>query len=244
MFILVSWHTLWIGYGASTFIFPSRRRGTLFLLRAQMNTFSSTIHQKYLNLCLTLCYFAKVIPELKKNKNKEFSCVMMFIIRPNSTLKFQFIFGFWAIFSVLNFENFWFYICVVVVRLLVLRHKWLQITTYLMLMNEKLESKDHQIYSKTLKKICKKSQSHKKTIFWSTFSIYMVQTFLKILWWQLLVPHSECFLISSATLSCKTWNVSTFSIVYYNTNTFFLRCFWLKHWSVQFINQGFKCFWA
>ena len=179
-----------------------------------------------------------------KNKNKEFSCVMMFIMRPNSTLKFQFIFGFWAIFSLLNFENFWFYICVVVVRLLVLRHKWLQITTYLMLMNEKLESKDHQIYSKTLKKICKKSKSHKKTIFWSTFSIYMVQTFLKILWWQLLVPHSECFLISSATLSCKTWNVSTFSIVYYNTNTFFLRSFWLKHWSVQFINQGFKCFWA
>ena len=111
----------------------------------------------------------------------------------------------------------------------------------LMLMNEKLESKDHQIYSKTLKKICKKSQSHKKTIFWSTFSIYVVQTFLKILWWQLLVPHSERFLISSATLS---WNISTFSIVYYNTNTFFLRSFWLKHWSVQFINQGFKCFWA
>ena len=69
---------------------------------------------------------------IAKNTNKEFSYVMMFrLMRPSSTLKFQFVFGFyeylWAIFSLLNFENFWFYIWVVVVYLwlLILRHKWL-----------------------------------------------------------------------------------------------------------------------
>ena len=45
---------------------------------------------------------------------------------PSSTLKFQFVFGFsgclWVIFSLLNFENFWFYIVVVVVWVLIIRH--------------------------------------------------------------------------------------------------------------------------
>ena len=45
-------------------------------------------------------------------------------------------------------------------------------------MNKKIECKDHQIYSKIMRKICKKDvysqfrQSHKKFIFWSTFSVY------------------------------------------------------------------------
>ena len=52
--------------------------------------------------------------------------------------------------------------------------------------------------------------------------IYMVQTFLKILWRWILVPRSERH-VSSALLS-KTWNISSLSIiVYYNTNSFFLR---------------------
>ena len=45
---------------------------------------------------------------------------MPLIIRPISTLKFQFIFGFseclWAIFSLSSFEKFWFYVCVVLYK--------------------------------------------------------------------------------------------------------------------------------
>ena len=55
----------------------------------------------------------------------------------------------------LNLENFWFYIWVAVLWLnsitkMTLRH------LLLMPMNEILECKDHQIYSKMLRKICKK----------------------------------------------------------------------------------------
>ena len=57
-------------------------------------------------------------------------------------------------------------------------------------------------------------------------SFLMVKTFLKILWWQFLVPSSEHLLGSSATLLCMTQNILTLSmLVYYNTNSFFLRCF-------------------
>ena len=71
-------------------------------------------------------------------------------MRPSSTLKFQFVFGvsecLWEIFSLLHFENFWFYIWVVVVYLwlLILWHKWLHVTSYPMPMNKKPEYKDHQ----------------------------------------------------------------------------------------------------
>ena len=124
-----------------------------------------------------------------------------------------------------------------------------------MLMNKKLESKNHQIYSKMLRKVCKKEvssqfhQDHKEFIFWSTFFMYMVPTFLKVIWWRFFVPCSEPFLISSATLSCKTWNISTFSmLVYYNTNSFFsekllttnsLVC--SVHYSAQFIHDFQIC---
>ena len=51
-----------------------------------------------------------------KNTNKEFSCVMVLIVRPSSILKFQFVFGLneclWALFSLLNFKKFLFYIWV------------------------------------------------------------------------------------------------------------------------------------
>ena len=72
----------------------------------------------------------------------------------------------------------------------------------------------------------------------------MVLTFLKILWWGFFVPRSERLFTSSATLSCKTRNISTFSmLVYYNTNGFFLRSSSLMHWSVHFvISEDFKVF--
>ena len=56
---------------------------------------------------------------IEKNSNKEFNCVMVFIIRPSSTFKFQFVFGFnecvWETFSLLSFKNFSFYIWIVVI---------------------------------------------------------------------------------------------------------------------------------
>ena len=142
-----------------------------------------------------------------KNPNKEFSCVMVFIMRPSST--FQFTFGFneflWAIFSLdyQIWENFWFCIWVMLVWILILRHKWLRVTSYAMSMDKNLECKDHQIYSKmSVKNYLQKgtlisilSESYKKFIFWSTFSVYIVQTFLKIIWWQFLPPRSERLLI-------------------------------------------------
>ena len=175
-------------------------------------------------------------------------------MRPSCTLKFQFVFGFnqslWGIFSLLNFENVWFYIWVLVVWFLILRQKWLQVTSYPCRWIKKIECKDHRIYPKMLRKIFQNEvysqfHSHKTFIFWSTFSIYMVQTFPKSLWWWFLVPRSEPLSISSTTLSsCITW---TFSMLV-GINNFFLRSFSLMcclvAWSVQFINQGFKCFLA
>ena len=51
-----------------------------------------------------------------------------------------------------------------------------------------------------------------KLIFISTFSIYTVQKPFQKLLVILLVPCSERLLISSATLSCKACNDSTFSM--------------------------------
>ena len=48
-----------------------------------------------------------------------------------------------------------------------------------------------------------------------------IKTFLKTLWWRFLVPRSEHLLVSSATLSCKTQDILTLSMlvhICYNTN--------------------------
>ena len=75
---------------------------------------------------------------------------------------------------------------------------------------------------------------------------YMAKTFLKIFWWRFLVPRSEHHLVNSASYRVRHkifWTLSM--LVYYNTNSFFLRSFSLMNWllvcSIQFINnQGFK----
>ena len=124
-------------------------------------------------------------------------------------------------------ENFWFYIWVVAL--------WLNFTTQITLrllllvpMNKILDCKDHQIYSKILRKICiyvkRKSNVSFRVIKNSSFDqrFLMVKTFLKIIWWQFLVPYSEYLLVSTATLLCMTQNILTLSVlVYYNTNSFF-----------------------
>ena len=51
----------------------------------------------------------------------------------------------------------------------------------------------------------------------------MVKTFLKILWWRFLVPRSNCLLVSSTTLSCKTQNIVTLSMLVLIQIAFFLR---------------------
>ena len=75
-------------------------------------------------------------------------------------LLFQFVFGFnqclWAIFSILSFKKIKFYIWVLVVWLLILRHKWLYVILIPMPINKKTERKDHQIYFRMSRKIFKK----------------------------------------------------------------------------------------
>ena len=108
-------------------------------------------------LCQGCCWVGK-------NTNKEFSCCCFFflliIIRPSSTFNFWSVFGFneylSGILSLMNVESFWFHVWVVVARLLILQHKWPQVTFWPMSKNKKLEFKDHQIHFKMLRKILKK----------------------------------------------------------------------------------------
>ena len=117
-----------------------------------------------------------------------------------------------------------------------------------MLMNKNLECRDQNIYLEMLRKICTEGvkfqfyQSHKKLIFWSTFAIYMVQTLLKIL----RVTISFTLLRTSrANLSCKTWNISSFSLlVNYNLITqiaffwqgFYYFCTGLFSWLIKVLS--------
>ena len=128
-------------------------------------------------------------------------------------------------------EYFWFYIWVAVVWILILRHKWLRVTSYPVPMNKKLTANT----SKYIPKFWERSERRKSDLdfirdIWSTFSIYMLQTFLKTLSWQFFVSRSERLFISSAILSCKICNLSTFSmLVCYNAKSFSLRSFSLMH---------------
>ena len=113
VFICFSWRSLRICYGARCvhFIVLSGRRGTLFFLRAQITESTAYLSKKFKPF-LTSITMPKLLlnSELKKNIKKEFSCVMVFLMRPRSIFKFEFVFGWneclWAIFSLLSFENF------------------------------------------------------------------------------------------------------------------------------------------
>ena len=132
----------------------------------------------------------------------------------------------------LNLENFLFYIWVVVLWLnFTTQITWRDFTSHLLLMsmNKILDCKDHEIYSKMLRKICTyvKGKSNisffviKNPVFDQCF--LMVKTFLKIHRWRFLAPHSEHLIVSSVTLSCMKQNILTLSmLVYYNTNSLFL----------------------
>ena len=140
---------------------------------------------------------------------------MVLVIWPSITLKFQFVYSFnqclRAIFS-LNLGNFWFYIWVVVAWLLISEQRWLYVTSYLCPWIKNLSAKTAKYIPKC----------------WE--NVYMVKTFLKILWWRFLVTHSERLFVSNATSLCKTKNILTLSmLVYFNTNSFLLRSFSLMH---------------
>ena len=104
---------------------PLRKERFTFLSVGTNVCIQQRIHHYIMLLYQSCCWIGK-------NTNKKFSCVMKLLVRLSRTLKFQFIFGFneclWEIFSLLNFENFWFYIWILAVYLwlLILRHKWLQ----------------------------------------------------------------------------------------------------------------------
>ena len=130
----------------------------------------------------------------------------------------------------LNLENFWFYIWVVVLWLNLTRQMTLPLTH--MPINKIIDCKDHQMYSKMLSKICiyvkRKANISFRVIKNSSLDrrFLMVKTFLEIIWWRFLVPHSEHLLASNATLSCMTQNVLALPmLVYYDTNSFILRRF-------------------
>ena len=117
----------------------------------------------------------------------------------------------------LNLEKFWFYIWVVVL--------WLSFTTqmtwrHLLLMRPWIE----YLSAKTIKYVLKflgryvkrKSDISFRVIKYSSFNqrFVMVKTFLKKrLWWRFLDPHSEHFLVSSATLLRLAQNIFSLSML-------------------------------
>ena len=77
-----------------TFYCPIRKKSTLFFQWGQMYTFSRIFIKKIETFVLTLHYSAKVIFDLEKKTNKEFNCVMVFVMRPSST-QFEIPICFW-----------------------------------------------------------------------------------------------------------------------------------------------------
>ena len=70
--------------------YDARCVGALFFRRAHVCILNRQI-QKDLKVCLTSCYYAKVVAKLIKSANKEFSCVVAFIMEPNNAFKFQYV---------------------------------------------------------------------------------------------------------------------------------------------------------
>ena len=137
-----------------------------------------------------------------------------------------------------------------VVWLLISQHKWLYVTSCPCPWIKNVSAKT----TKYILKCWERSVNRKSNLGFIIVIkklMYMVQNFLKILGWRFLDLRSEHLFVSSATLTCKTQNILTLSmLVYYNTNSFFLRSLSLMHctglFSSVYINQGLthECFWA
>ena len=106
----------------------------------------------------SLLHHIKVVVEMEKNTNKKFSCFMVLILRPSSTLKFQFASGvnecFWEFFSLLFLKNSGF----IFELWLFIYDFWFYDTTNFksplthMRMNKKPECKDHQYILRNVEK--------------------------------------------------------------------------------------------
>ena len=129
---------------------------------------------------------------------------------------------------------------------LISQHSWLYVPSCPCLWIKYLSAMTTKYILKCLERSIKRKSNisfrvTKNSSFDQRFLVcYMVKTFLKILWWWFLVPRLEHLLVSSATLSCKKQNILSLPmLVYYNTNSLFLRSFFFMHWllvcSIQFI---------
>ena len=119
------------------------------------STHSAVYSPKRFKHFSTLIYYcAKVIVNCK-NTNKEFNCAMVLIIRPCSTLKFQFSFFLLNV----SMQFFPYYISGFIFRFACITFDFTKEIALSHLssipINKKLECKDNQIYSKMLKEICK-----------------------------------------------------------------------------------------
>ena len=137
---------------------------------------------------------------------------MALITRQSSTFKLQFVFGFneclWGIFSLLSLGNFWFYLRVAVLWLLILQGNCDSTSSPQCPWIKSLGATTTKYIPKCWERSNLKSESEKinllMKIFYILLYIPMVQTFLKLIWWQFLVPYSERRLISNTTLLGKT----------------------------------------
>ena len=114
---------------------------------------------------------------------------------------------------------------------LISQHKWLYITSsypcpWIKYLSAKITKYILKCWERSVKRksnisfrVIKNSSFDQRFLMVKT----SIKTFLKTLWWRFLVPRSEHLLVSSATLSCKTQNILTLSmLVYYHTNSIFL----------------------
>ena len=148
---------------------------------------------------MSKCIRVRPLLSWKKTQTRNlavFMVLMVFILWPSSTLKFLFVF---FLFQLMSLSNLFLKLGKFLVSYLCCDCITFNFTTQMtlrhllpMAMNKKVECKDHQIYCKMLRKICKKSNFSfirvikNSSTFWSTFS--MVKSFLQILWWHYTEP--------------------------------------------------------
>ena len=185
------------------------------------------IYQKYLNLCLLLYYYGKVIFELEKTQARNSTVFIVLVIWPSSTSYFLFVFGFNECLQVFFFliklrKCLVFYLdcgCLTLMTLYHFLHPWPWI--------KNLCAKT----TKSIPKCWKRSVKRKCNL-----------NFVRV------IKNSSFY---DQHFSCSKpwnilWNVLTLSmLVYYIQIAFFWEVSHLcTAWSVQFsnINHGFKCF--
>ena len=159
----------WLWCQVCTFYCPFRNKRYTLLEKKRWTVPESInihiqrlIYQKYLNLCLLLYYYGKVIFELEKTQARNSTVFIVLVIWPSSTLNFLFVLGFneclQVFFFLIKFRKYLvFYLdcgCLTF-NFLDNLDDFISLLTP-MTMNKKLMCKDHQIYSKMLKKICEK----------------------------------------------------------------------------------------